>query len=59
MRIIEDKKPVRIVNRDKPITLTYEELGLTPINSFDYETYEKVNLILIIGLVSLLWNQIL
>lgn len=59
MRIIEDKKPVRIVNRDKPITLTYEELGLTPINLFDYENYEKVFFTLIIGLVSLLWDKIL
>lgn len=42
MRIVQDRKPVRIVNKDKPITITYQDLNLTPINEFDYETYEKV-----------------
>lgn len=42
VKVNEEKKPLRINNKDKTILLTYEELGLTPINLFDYETYEKV-----------------
>lgn len=30
--------------KDKTTLLTYDELGLTPISNFDYESYEKVKI---------------
>lgn len=36
IKLNEEKKPLRISNRDKTTLLTYEELGLVPISDFDY-----------------------
>ena len=38
-RIPNNRLPVKI---EQAPSLTYEELGLLPIESFNYETYEKV-----------------
>lgn len=42
VRVVEDKKPVRVPVKDKNSMLTYEELGIPPIHEFDYENYDKV-----------------
>ena len=44
IRVTEDRKPVRIHNKEKGQALTYEDLGLTPIHDFDYESYDKVRI---------------
>lgn len=46
VRIVEDRKPIRVPNRERGNNLTYEDLGLTPIQELDYETYDKVRVML-------------
>lgn len=45
IRPIDEKKQIRIHPKDKSAMMTYEELGITPIHLFDYENYDKVNLV--------------
>lgn len=58
MRVNEEKKPVRVLPKEKGQMLTYEDLGLTPIHDFDYENYDKVYLFSDSGLVPLLRDKV-
>jgi hypothetical protein len=43
VRVTEERKPVRVPIKDKNAMLTYEDLGITPIQEFDYAHYDKVH----------------